>query len=78
VSELYVRNVEQASVDMTGPQAIFSKSKLRRFRSYAANLNWEGRGDQAAFDFVRIMIGSYVFSLCSDCPTMQSQSRREE
>jgi hypothetical protein len=49
-----VRSVEQASVDMTGPQAIFSKSKLRRFRSYAANLNWEGRGDQAAFDFVRI------------------------
>ena len=53
-----MRNVEQASVDMTGPQAIFSKSKLRRFRSYAANLNWEGVGIKppsisSEYDWVR-------------------------
>jgi len=54
VSELYTRNVAQASVDMTRPQAMFSQSKLRRFRAQAARLNAEGRGDQAAFDLVRL------------------------
>ena len=54
VSELYTRNVAQASVDMTRPQAIFSQSKLRRFRAQAARLNAAGRGDQAAFDLVRL------------------------
>lgn len=54
VSELYTRNVAQASVNMTRPQAIFSKSDLRRFRRQAARLNSEGRGDQAAFDLVRL------------------------
>ena len=54
VSELYTRDVAQASVDMTRPQAMFSKSALRGFRAQAARLNAEGRGDQAAFDLVRL------------------------
>jgi SAM-dependent methyltransferase len=54
VSELYTRDVAQASVDMTRPQAMFSNSTLRRFRAQAARLNSEGRGDQAAFDLVRL------------------------
>jgi len=53
VSELYARDVAQAAVDMTRPQAMFSKSTLRGFRAQAARLNSEGRGDQAAFDLVR-------------------------
>ena len=54
VSELYSRNVAQASVDMAKPQLLFSRSTLRRFRALAARLNAEGRGDQAAFDLVRL------------------------
>lgn len=50
VSELYSRNVDLASVDVTRPQTVFSKSEMQNFRLQARRLNAEGRGDAAVFD----------------------------
>jgi 2-polyprenyl-3-methyl-5-hydroxy-6-metoxy-1,4-benzoquinol methylase len=52
-SELYTRNVTLASVGMTRPPKMFSKATLRDYRSRAAELNCERRGDSAVFDLVK-------------------------
>jgi SAM-dependent methyltransferase len=54
VSELYSRNVDLASVDMTRPQKIFSKSEMRNFRVHAERLNAQGRGDSAVFKLLKL------------------------
>ena len=54
VSELYMRDVTLASVRMRAPRNVFSKSTLRDFRSRAARLNSERRGDAAVFELIKL------------------------
>jgi SAM-dependent methyltransferase len=54
VSELYSRDIPLVSVDMAKPQKMFSRSQMRDFRTHAASLNLEERGDSAVFELVKL------------------------
>lgn len=48
-SELYVRDIPLKGVHPGNLGRFFRRDELKEFRVWAARLNGEGRGDQAAF-----------------------------